>query len=407
MEKIRLGVIGCGQRGMSMIEGCFTKNPDTVITAVCDRYEDRSRGAAEKVKELTGEAPFAAGDYREVLNPERVDAVYIATAWDSHIEISIAALEAGIPTAMEVGGAYDLDSLWKLVSTWERTRTPFMMMENCCFGREELLATAMVRGGLLGEIVHASGCYAHCLHSEIAGGHRNRHYRLDNYLNRNCENYPTHELGPIARVLNINRGNRMVSLVSVASRAVGMESYINEHSDRYPELVGKRFAQGDIVNTLITCADGSTISLRLDTTLPRFYAREFTLHGTKGLYEQNTNTVFFEGGEELFCTADYLKKNIGNAQKFEEEYLPEVWKDMTAEKRNAVHGGMDGVEWAAFVKALKNGEEMPIDVYDAASWMCISALSEASIAAGGMPQTIPDFTRGGWVTRKPEDVMKL
>ena len=75
--------------------------------------------------------------------------------------------------------------------------------------------------GKIGKVVHCHGSYAHDLRNEISSGNIIRHYRLRNYTARNSENYPTHELGPIAKLLNIHRGNRMLSLVSVSSKAEG------------------------------------------------------------------------------------------------------------------------------------------------------------------------------------------
>ena len=158
---------------------------------------------------------------------------------------------------------------------------------------------------------------------------------------------------------------------------------------------------------LITCSDGSTISLRLDTTLPRSYSRELTVHGTRGLYEENTYSVYLEGEPEDFDTCKFYKEVFGNAQRFEEAYLPKAWREITEEMLKAGHGGMDSVEFRVFVDCLKQNKPMPIDVYDAASWMCISAISEASIAMGGAPQAIPDFTNGRWVRRAPTDVIEL
>ncbi len=408
MRKLKIGVIGLGQRGFGLLTCILLKMKEVEVVAVCDLYEDRTQAGAKATEEAYGgKRPFSSTDYRDVLNVEGLEAVLVATAWETHVEIAIAAMNKGIAVAMEVGGAYDLESLWDLVHTYERTKTPIMLMENCCFNRSELLATALVRSGKLGDIVHCHGAYAHYLAEEIAGGEQNRHYRLRNYLARNCENYPTHELGPIAKILNINRGNRMVSLVSVASRAAGMEDYINLNAEKYPELVGKKFRQGDIVNTIITCADGSTISLKLDTTLPRSYSREFTVRGTRGMYEQNCNSVYLMGEPESFNTAQYFKRVLNNAEQYEEEYLPPVWKNMTEEDMARGHGGMDGIEFMVFVNALLENKPMPIDVYDAAAWMAVTALSEDSIAAGGAPQAYPDFTDGKWLLRHPEDVVPL
>ena len=405
-QQLKLAVIGLGNRGSSVLEYTLLNMLNVEIIAVCDEYEDRTQNMAHLIEEKTGKRPYSSTDYMNVLNRDGVEAVYIATSWETHVEIGIDALKKGIPVALEVGGAYSIQSMWDLVRTQEKTGTPLMLMENCCFGKHELLVTSLVRHGLFGEIVHGHGAYGHCLCDEIAGGEINRHYRLRNYLTRNCENYPTHELGPIAKILNINRGNRMVSLVSVASKAVGMEDYIAQHADKYPNLVGKRFLQGDIVNTVITCADGSTISLRLDTTLPRSYSREFTIRGTRGMYEMNNNMVYFAGEAESMDTVKFYREHFGNVSRFEKDYLPKEWNLTDEEKKNG-HGGMDAVLFRAFVDAVSENKPMPIDVYDAAAWMSVSAISEASITAGGMPQAIPDFTCGMWTCRTPADVVTL
>lgn len=391
MEKVRMAIIGLGNRGYGNMRAVMSFD-DVQITAVCDVYTDRAERAAAKAEEKYGVRPFSTTDYREVLTRSDVDCVMIATAWESHVPIAIDTMRAGKPVALEVGGAYSAEDCRNLVRTYEETKTPFLFLENCCYDRTELLVTAMARKGLIGEIVHCSGAYGHDLREEILHGKENRHYRLRNYIHRNCENYPTHELGPIAKLLNINRGNRMLSLVSIASKSVGLKEYVNAHKDSVdPDLIGQEFAQGDIVTTIIKCANGETIQLRLDTSLPRVYDREFTVHGTKA-YIRNTK-VYIDGREEKLTDLNEFS-----------DLLPECWTDMTEEGRKLGHGGMDGILFREFVDAVKNGTEMPIDVYDAASYMCISYLSEESIAMGGMPREIPDFTHGEWVKREPKDV---
>ena len=237
MNPIKIGVVGYGCRGRSITKSVLLKSPLFEVVAVCDEYEDRAEQGAADVEKVYGKAAFSSVDYRDVLAYEGLEAIYVATSWETHVRIAIETLKKGIPVAVEVGGAYSVEELWELVHTQEQTGTPLMFMENCCFGKHELLATSLVRHGVLGEIVHCHGAYAHYLAEEIAGGEIKRHYRLRNYLTRNCENYPTHELGPIAKVLNINRGNRLVSLVSIASKAVGMEDYISQNAEKYPDLV--------------------------------------------------------------------------------------------------------------------------------------------------------------------------
>ncbi len=409
MKKLKIGVIGYGGRGHGITKHVLLQADDIEVIAVCDNYRDRVERAQKDVAEKYDFQPLGSTDFMQILDMRALDAVYVASSWETHIEVAIEALKKGLPVALEVGGAYTLESLWELVRTQERTQTPLMFMENCCFGKSELFATAMARSGVFGRIVYCHGCYGHYLCDEIAGGDQNRHYRLRNYLNRNCENYPTHELGPIAKLLNINRGNRMVSLTSVASCAAGMEEYINSHRAEYPELVGRHFRQGDIVNTQILCADGALISIRLDTTLPRSYSRELTVRGTLGMYEHDTAQIRLSTDPDIEIeeSTAYYAKNLERIKEYQEKYLPSVWRSITEEEIKSGHGGMDVLQFRAFTEALRTGKEMPIDVYDAAAWMSITAISEQSVALGGAPQMLPDFTDGKWLTRKPLDVVEL
>ncbi len=395
MDKVRIGFVGLGPRGRGLLNDIVLQNPKAQVTAVCDVYSDRTEEGAKLVEEKSGVKPFASGDYRDIVTRDDVDAVVIASAWESHIPIAIAALEAGKKVGMEVGGAYTVEQCFELVKCVERTGVPLMLLENCCYGRRELMVRNMVELGVLGEVVHCAGGYMHDLREEVAFGKERRHYRLRNYINRNCENYPTHELGPIAKVLGINRGNRMVSLVSMASKARGLHEYIMQKKSDDEELVGTHFNQGDIVSTIIKCAGGETITLSLDTTLPRYYSRGFTVRGTKGMYEEATDSVFLDGGEH-----SGWRKNWGNAEKYSEKYEHPIWKAYKESGVQGSHDGMDWLEFDRFFDAILEDKPFEIDVYDAAAWMCITALSEQSIALGGAPVAIPDFTNGMWTMRK-------
>ncbi len=399
-------VIGLGGRGYSLIKHVLLKNEEIKIVAVCDHYEDRIARTQQKIKEHGGDAKGYT-DYKEALNTAGLNAAFVFSDWSTHTEIAIYAMQKGIAVASEVGCEYTLENCYRLVRTQEETGTPYMFMENCCWNKTELLATSMARKGMFGTIVHCAGAYGHDLREEVAYGHVNRHYRFDNYLNRCCDNYPTHDLGPIAKLLDINRGNRILSVSSFASKAVGLEEYIRTREDATEEMKNARFQQGDIVTTVLTCAGGETILLRLDTTLPRSYSREFTVRGTKGLYVQETNSVYLDGEKENWSPAEYYRENLNNATKYEADFLPRIWKDVTPEVLAAGHGGMDWFTYKAFTDALKNGTPMPIDVYDGAVWQAVSVLSEISIREGGTPQAMPDFTNGQWFKRERLDVCEM
>ena len=394
MKNINVAYIGYGERGRALL-GLVLEQVDT-ISAVCDIYEDRAEACAKAVEESRGVRPAVYTDYKDAIADENVNVVIIMTSWESHIPIALEAMRAGKAVALEVGGAYSVEDCWELVRTQECTGVPFMFLENCCFGRRELMIKNMADLGLFGRIVRCSGGYQHDLREEIAFGVENRHYRLRNYLSRNCENYPTHELGPIARILGINKGNRMISLTSTASCAAGMHEYILANKSDDEALKNAEFAQGDVVTTVIKCARGETITLTLDTTLPRFYSRGFTVRGTKGMYEEATDSVFLDRQEDRAYDWSWVKNKVGNADEYAREYEHPIWKQFLEDGVRGGHGGMDYLELKAFFDALRADAPMPIDVYDAAAWMAITALSEISITNGSSPVEIPDFTSGRW-----------
>ena len=394
MEKFRVGQIGLGGRGMGHLSGIFCERDDVVVTYVCDVYEDRCAAAVKMVEERNGNTPKSTTNYKEVCESPDVDVVIVTSAWENHIPACVYAMECGKQVATEVGGAYSIDDCWKLVNTYEKTGIHCMMLENCCYDRNEMMVMKMVREGLFGKIVHCEGGYQHDLRGEVSHGAENRHYRLRNYQNRCCENYPTHELGPIAKILDINRGNRMLKLVSMASGAWGLNAFAEAHDDVDPALRSYPFKQGDVVKTLIQCAHGETICLTLDTTLPRYYNRNFTIRGTKGFFGETENMVYIDGK----CV-EFGHDNFNNVAEYRKEWEHPVWKHFEEEGVKGGHGGMDWLVFDAYFTALRDGMVPPIDTYDTAAWMAITPLSEISIANGSMPVDIPDFTRGMWTHR--------
>lgn len=412
MSKLKIGLIGLGQRGAAYgmadgsigLLGNILNNSDVLVTALCDSREERINFAAEKVIAAGQKKPLLTTDYKEVLSGG-VDAVIVCTSWASHVEVALEAMKTGIAVGIEVGGTHDLDDMKKLVATYEKTTTPFMFLENCCYNKDELLVTSLARNGKLGEICYCHGAYCHDLRNEITEvGLKRGHYRLEEYKNHNCENYPTHELGPIVKLLGITRGNKFTRLTAMASKSRGLDEYINSH-DEVSALKGVKFRQGDVVTTAIECENGELITLKLDTTLPRLYDREITVSGTKGYYNQTLRSVVLDG--DRFDHEKNVIQDSLNSQDDYDEYLPDDWKTITEEQLKTGHGGMDFVMLKHFFIAVKNKEEMPIDVYEACAMMCVTALSEESIKKGGAPVEVPDFTNGAYKTRSIKDVLPL
>jgi hypothetical protein len=322
------------------------------------------------------------------------------TGWGGRPEMAIEAMHAGKYVAIEVGCAENLQVCFDLVKAYEETKMPVMMLENCCYGRREMMALRMVREGLLGEIVHCTGSYRHYLNNVelflgIKGDEDVEHYRLKYYIERNRENYPTHEFGPISKILNINRGNRIVSLSSFASKSRGIKEFAKQRYGENSRYANIDYKQGDIVNTVLTMENGETVMLTLDTTAPAaFYSRNFSVRGTLGLTDEDTQTVY------LWEDGDKHVEFKGNEEEAYKKYDHPLHANYVVDESKAAgHGGMDWLVTRAFIESVKEGTNTPIDVYDSACWLAIGPLSEISIANGGMPVEFPDFTNGAYKTR--------
>ena len=392
---VTIGYIGLGRRGTSVLRRCLSKMRDIRIKTVCDLSVERMERASEILRENAGYAPAMVLDYHEILSDPEIDAVFIMTGWSGRPAIAMEAMRAGKYAGIEVGCADRPEECFDLVKTYEETGVPVMMLENCCYGRREMMLSHMARQGLFGQIVHCTGGYHHYLNEvelfKNIGEETPEHYRLQKYADENRENYPTHELGPISKLLKIHRGNRMVRLVSVASKAAGLKEYAKDHV-KDPAYGAMDYRQGDIVNTVITCANGETILLTLDTTLPRaYYSRNISVRGTKGMSDENTCTLFLEGMEEEV-------KN--NEEDFYRQYDHPLHREFQSLGPQGGHGGMDWLVCRAFLESVKAGTDTPIDAYDTAAWLAIGYLSAESIRTGSAVE-FPDFTHGLWKTDRP------
>ena len=398
LKKVRIGAVGLGGRGSGMLS-LLLQVPGVVVPAVCDKVPERVAGGIDIVESVPGMDYDVHGytDYREMLANEDLDALFVATTWITHAKIAIAGMNAGLNVAMEVGGAASIEECWEMVRTSERTGKFCMLLENCCYDRKEMAIFKIVKEGLFGEIVHCEGGYRHDLRDEISLGRENIHGRLFNFQNRNGELYPTHQIGPIAKLLNINRGNRFLTLCSMASKSGGLNEWIGKNKGKDYDLYGCDFAEGDVVTTLIKCAHGETITITHDCSLPRPYSRNYVVQGTKGIFMEisdRNSLLAVEGVTKSTHEWEHLDEHI-------EKLDHPLWCKYSADGIKAGHGGMDYLVLSAFVEAARDNLVPPIDVYDTATWMAITCLSEQSVAMGGHPVAFPDFTNGAWVDREP------
>ncbi|MFM9021243.1 MAG: Gfo/Idh/MocA family protein [Sediminibacterium sp.] len=417
-DRVRIGIIGTGMRGQNHIE-MMLERTDVDIVALADPDPRMLADALALIKKA-GKAepatyPTGNNDYKNLLKRSDVDAVIIATPWEWHIPQAIDSVQAGKIPGVEVCGAIQLQDCWDIVNASEKTGIPVMALENVCYRRDILAVYNMVRQGLFGELLHLQGGYEHDLRgvkfndgitpynsgAEFGEkGYSEARWRTQHSVNRNGDLYPTHGLGPVAMMIDVNRGNLLTKLSSVATKARGLHQYIVKHpkgGTNHPNASVK-FKLGDVVTTQIQTANGETIVLTHDTNSPRPYNLGFRVQGTEGIWQDQHAGQFNAG--LLYIEGKSPKAHAWeNPEKMLREYDHPLWKKFESQAVGAGHGGMDFFVDNAFIECIKRNAPFPIDVYDMATWYAITPLSEKSIAEGGQLQYIPDFTRGKWKNR--------
>jgi hypothetical protein len=411
--KIKIAIIGVGLRGQNHLE-LLLRRGDVEVVSFCD-IDQRMLAASKEIMSKSGKKmPHVySGDqyaWKKMLEKEKLDTVIIATPWEWHKEMIIGSLEAGLKyVGTEVMLGITLQDHWDVVKAAERHGAHVMMLENVCYRRDVMAVLNMVRQGMFGEVVHLQGGYQHDLREvkfndgvkAYGGGCEmgdkawtEARWRTHHSMYRNGDLYPTHGIGPIAHYININRGNRFVSLCSFSSKGRGLHEHIVKKCGKDHPNAKVNFKLGDVVTTSINCTNGETILLQHDTNLPRPYSLGFRVQGTEGLWMDVNKSIYIENKSAKGHQWD-------DAKSWLEKYDHPLWARWSKEAEGSGHGGMDFYVLHSFIESVKRKLPTPMDVYDAAAWSAITPLSEQSIEKGNETVEFPDFTNGKWMYRKP------
>ena len=391
-DRVRLGVIGVGARGTSMLDE-FLGVDGVEITAVCDIVKDKV-AAAQRIIEKAGQktpAGYTNGDhdFENLCKRDDLDFIYIATPWDWHVPMALAAMSNGKHAGVEVPVATTLEDCWKLVDASEKTRRHCMIMENCCYGYNEMMVLNMARAGVFGDLVHGEAAYIHDLRELLFKDESEGLWRRFPHVTRDGNLYPTHGLGPVAQYMDIHHGDRFDYMVSMSSLSVSLPAFRETHIPADSPKRKEKYKCGDMNTSIIKTVRGRTIMLQHTVTTPRPYDRLNLISGTKGVFRDYPPRLYVdgqEGGEKWMAIDPY---------KTQHEHP--LWKNIgeLARKRGG-HGGMDFIMVYRLVECLRKGLAPDLNVYDAAAWSAPGPLSDWSVAQGSMPVKFPDFTRGRW-----------
>jgi predicted dehydrogenase len=403
IETVRIGIIGLGMRGPGAVERmCNIEGVE--IRALCDERMDRV-DKAQKI--LSGYGLPAAKSYggtkevwKEICRSTYIDLVYICTPWQLHTPMAVFAMENGKHAVSEVPAATTLEEAWQLVETSEKTKTHFMMLENCCYDFFELLTLNMARQGFFGELTHVEGAYIHDLRDlNFSKSGYTEMWRLKHNQHRNGNLYPTHGLGPVCQALDINRGDRMEYLSSMSTNDFQMAKMAEElaKTDAFYNEFATTGYRGNMNTTHVRTEKGKTILIQHDTTSPRPYSRIHLISGTRGVAVKYPEPGRIASGHEWFDEAKMAE--------IQEQYTPEIVKRVgEMAKKIGGHGGMDFMMDWRLIDCLRNGLPLDEDVYDAALWSSIAPLSEWSVANRSNSINVPDFTCGSYKSNQPVDI---
>ncbi|SFQ52291.1 Gfo/Idh/MocA family protein [Parafilimonas terrae] len=409
---VKIGLIGTGLRGESHLSLLLRRN-DVDVVAMCDidaKMLDRAKAIVNKSNKKMPEI-FTGNVYawKDMLAKTQLDGVVIATPWEWHNPMMLGAMDAGIKyIGCEVVMGITLEDHWNLVRAAEKHNAHVMMLENVCYRRDVMAVLNMVRQNMFGELIHLQGGYQHDLRGIKLNDGKNggvgaefgekgfseAKWRTNHSVFRNGDMYPTHGIGPIANYININHGNRFLSLCSYATKTRGLHNYIVKVCGENHPNAKVRFKLGDIVTTMIHCNNGETILLQHDTNLPRPYSLGFRVQGTEGLWMDVNHSIYIQGKSKEEDVWD-------DAKEWLDKYDHPLWVKYSNDAQGAGHGGMDFFVVNAFIESIKRKKPTPIDVYDSAAWSAITPLSEQSIELGQQTVEFPDFTGGQWMYRQP------
>lgn len=395
-DKVGIGVIGLGNRGNPMTMDWATI-PGAQVIAVCDIRADRASDVADALEKKGHKRPAEIGgskrSYLQLLDRDDVDFVYIATPWEFHYEQGKQALLHGKDAAVELPIATELKELWDLVDVSERTRKHLMLSENCNYGRNELAMLRMAHQGVFGEITDAHGGYLHDLRELLFDdGYYTDAWRRKWHTRSRAAFYTMHGLGPMSVCLDINRGDRYVSLIAADTPAEGLADYRAKHVPRDHPSWKEDYVHGDVQTLLFTTAKGKQVRAVHSVSSPRPYSRINSIQGSLGIVEDYPERIYVE--------PDHSGHTWGDFAPFRKKYDHWLWRKLGDEAEGGGHGGMDWIMQWRIVQQIRTGQVPDIDIYDSAVW-CSSVPLSVDALETQEAVAVPDFTRGDWKKKRP------
>jgi predicted dehydrogenase len=329
-----------------------------VLHAVYDpSIEVRERFAAEHG------AALVCTCYAQLI--EQCDLIIVSSPQHHHVPQSVAALNAGVHVLSEVPAAVSIEQARELLAACRGSSARYMLAENYCYLRANLIVGAMARRGAFGELYYGEAEYLH----EMKSFHRDRAgrptWRYFWQVGRLGHTYPTHSLGPLLRWFS----DRVVAVSCIGT---------GRHTDPEHEI-------DDTVLLLCRTSRGALLRLRLDLLSNRPHLLDYyALQGTLGGYESARAT---EQAPRVFLLERSPAERWEALDTYVDEFLPHRYRDTPP---GAAHWGADAWPILDFIDAVHHDTEIPIDIYAALDMSLPGIVSERSTAEAGTWIHVPN-----------------
>jgi len=384
---IRLAIIG-GGRGGAYLKSIDLLPEKVELALLCDPNPDVcARWKNDRPNLQT------VADYQDVLDDDSIDAIILATPLFLHAEQACAAMEAGKHVLSEVSSAHTTEGCWQLIETQEKTGATYMLAENFCYFRMNLMVKNMADQNAFGELTHAECGYIH----DVRGATQRDGkllWRGELLRDYNGVNYPTHSLGPVSQWLKINRGDSFDTIVTIASKPASQADYFRQlFGADHPGAKQGFWKQGDSVLSLIRTKGGVVIYLRNDFSSPRpWNYLHYGLQGTRGVFASGRDiyeepVAWLSSGETQTFAARFAP-----LWDFADKYEHPAWiKDgARAEEAGSLCAFFVLQE---FADSILEGRAPAIDVYDSIAISSVFPLSCQSVKENGQPVEFPNFSK--------------
>lgn len=156
-NKVRYAVVGVGWISQAAFLPGVEHTGNSEVVALVTGHEEKAKKVGEKYGFDAGEkygvdAVYTYDEYDQLLGSGKIDAVYLATPNEEHVELAVKTLDAGIHLLLEKPMAVSIAECERMIEASERSGAKLMIAYRLHFEPGTLKAIERVRNGEIGAV---------------------------------------------------------------------------------------------------------------------------------------------------------------------------------------------------------------------------------------------------------------